>query len=101
MKYLRKDYVPRTQGIRKINGQMSTKTSKPEVLADHLETKVWNHSTLPSLPETPLFPIAQIDAGPFTEQRLKTRKARPDQVPAEIWKYVPREVHKALFSPLQ
>ena len=41
------DYVPRTQGIRKPNGHMSTKTNKPEVLAEHLAQNVWNLRDLP------------------------------------------------------
>ena len=71
---------------------MSTKAAKPEVLADHLETKVWNQRELPPFPATHIFPTAHVDSSPFTEQelmtalsRLKNRKAPgPDQLPAEI-----------------
>ena len=106
LKYLRKDYVPRTQGIKKPNGQMSTKANKPEVLATHLEKHVWNHRILPALPTAPIFPPAKVNIDPFTEQelmmalsRLKNRKAPgPDRLPAEIWKYAPRSVHRALLA---
>ena len=47
LKYLRKDYVPRTQGIRKPNGQMSSKANKPEVMAEHLKENVWKYRDLP------------------------------------------------------
>ena len=106
LKHLRKDYVPRTQGIRKPNGHMSTKANKPEVLAEHLAQNVWNLRDLPPISNTPLYDTAPIDTSPFTEQelmtalaRLKNRKAPgPDQLPSEIWKYAPREVHKALLA---
>ena len=85
---------------------MSTKTSKPEVMANHLADKVWNHRWLPELPLTPLFSPAPVDTSPFTESellsalaRLKNRRAPgPDQLPAEIWKYAPRSVHLALLA---
>ena len=65
---------------------MSTEAGKPEVLAEHLETKVWNNRALPN---TPLFPGAYTDTGPFTEQQLMTALSRsknrrapgPDQTP--------------------
>ena len=106
LKYLRKDYVPRTQGIRKPNGQMSSKANKPEVMAEHLKENVWKYRDLPPLCATPIFPPAPIDTSPFKEQelmsalsRLRNRKSPgPDQLPAEIWKYAPREVHKALLA---
>ena len=78
-----KYYAPRTQGIGKPNGQMSTKANRHEVLATHLEKHVWNHRDLP-LHLRNLF-----SPGSYTEQavmmtfaRLKTRKAAgPDQLP--------------------
>ena len=88
LKHLRKDYVPRTQGIRKPNGQMSSKANKPEVLAEHLEENVWNYRDLPPLCATPIFPPAPIDTNPFTEQefmgalsRLKNRKSPEPKPP--------------------
>ena len=85
---------------------MSTKANKPEVLAAHLETNVWNNRTLPPLPSTPRFPDAFMNTGAFTEHelmmalsRLKNREAPgPDRLPAEIWKYAPRSVHRALLA---
>ena len=76
LKYLRKDYVPRTQGIRKPNGQMSTKANKPEVLATHLEKNVWNSRALPSLPTAPIFPEGCLNSGAFTEQELMMALSR-------------------------
>ena len=75
-------------------------------MAEHLKENVWKYRDLPPLCATPIFPPAPIDTSPFKEQelmsalsRLKNRKSPgPDQLPAEIWKYAPREVHKALLA---
>ena len=60
----------------------------------------------PLYPTAPIFPEVCMNTGPFTEQelmtalsRLKNRKAPgPDRLPAEIWKYAPRTVHRALLA---
>ena len=93
-------------GDTQADGQMSTKTAEPDVMANHLADKVWNHHALPELPLAPLFSPAPVDTSPFTESELlsalallKNRKAPgPDQLPAEIWKYAPRSVHLALLA---
>ena len=106
LRFLRKSYNPKTKGVRKPNGRMSTSTEKPQVFANHLSTNVWNHIPTPPLPSTLLFPPALLDLSPFDDQdlqralsRLKHRKAAgPDGVPAELWKFAPRSVHIALLA---
>ena len=85
---------------------MSTKANKPEVLAAHLETQVWNDRHLPPVSDTPIFPPSPIDTSPSTKQELMTALAllqirKPpgtDQLRAEIWTYAPIAVHKALLE---
>ena len=85
LNYPRKDYAPRTQGIRKPNGQISTKANKLEVLATHLKKHVWNHRDLPPSPK-PLFSPGSYR---YTEQELMmaSKIAKPPDQTNYLQKY--------------
>ena len=88
------------------NGLPSTRRYKPEVLAQHLSTEVWQETALPLPYDEPISrPHPHLDK-PFTMVKLynalhrtKTGKAPgPDSIPIECSRLMPHPVKKILLS---
>ena len=96
LKFVRKPYTPKTQGVAQPNGRICSNSGKAEVLAKYLATDVWG-SQAPPISDWILHPEANITLSPFTEteldaalHRMRHRMAPgPDSVPVELWKYSP------------
>ena len=106
LKFIRKPYVPRTQGVLDSSGKICSKNQKAETLAKHLADNVWCSSHHADLNTEPLYPVADLPTTPFTEHELdnalhKMRHRRapgPDHAPVELWKFAPRPFRLLLLS---
>ena len=106
LKFVRKPYVPRTQSVIDSAGHPCSKNHKAQVLAKHLADKVWCEAPTQELPQTRLYPEADIPLHPFTESeldsalhRMRHRRAPgPDQAPVELWKFAPRHCRLLLLD---
>ena len=106
LKFIRKPYVPRTQGVLDSSGKICSKNQKAETLAKHLADNVWCSSHHADLNTEPLYPVADLPTTPFTEHELdnalhKMRHKRapgPDHAPVELWKFAPRPFRLLLLS---
>ena len=106
IKRLRTKYQHHTQSVNWPNGLPSTRRDKPEVLAQHLSTEVWQETTLPLPYDEPISsPHPHLDE-PFTMvelynalRRTKTGKAPgPDGIPMECFRLMPHPVKKILLA---
>ena len=92
LKFIRRPYVPRTQGVLDSSGKICSKNQKAETLAKHLADNVWCSSRHANLNTELLYPIADLPTTPFTEHELdmalhKMRHRRapgPDHAPVEL-----------------
>ena len=106
LKFIRKPYTPRTQGVTQPNGKICSKSQKAEVLAKYLSKEVWCPSDAPPISDRQLYPPADMPRSPFTEaefeaalQRMRHRKAPgPDGIPVELWKFAPRSFRLSLLD---
>ena len=106
LKFVRKPYTPKTQGVLQSNGKICSKAQKAETLAKYLSDEVWGHQEVPPMDPTPLYPVADMTCAPFTEaeldaalHRMRHKKAPgPDSIPVELWKYSPRHFRLSLLA---
>ena len=108
LKFVRKPYTPKTQGILQSNGKICSKAQKAETLAKYLSDEVWGHQEDPPMDPTPLYPVADMTSAPFTEaeldaalHRMRHKKAPgPNSIPVELWnwKYSPRHFRLSLLA---
>ena len=106
LKFVRKPYNPRTQGVEKPNGMICAKSQKPQVLAEHLSTKVWCKPESKPLNTEILYPEAAVSLEPFTSaeldralNKINPRKAPgPDKLPGELLKYSSRNFKRLLLD---
>ena len=106
LKFVRKPYNPRTQGVQKPNGTLCSKSQKSQVLAEHLSEHVWCSPPPKILNQAVFYPEAPVKLEPFTSAELdralnkvKTRRAPgPDKLPGELLKYSSRNFKRLLLD---
>ena len=106
LKFVRKPYTPKTQGVLQSNGRICSKSQNAETLAKYLSDTVWCHVETPDMDSHTLHPTADISHSPFTESeldlalhRMRHKKAPgPDGIPVELWKLAPRHFRLSLLA---
>ena len=106
LKFVRKPYTPKTQGVLQPNGRICSKSQKAETLAKYLSDTVWCHAETPDMDSHTLYPTADISHSPFTESELDSALHRrrhkkapgPDGIPVELWKLAPRHFRLSLLA---
>ena len=106
LKFIRRPYVPRTQGVLDSSGKICSKNQKAETFAKHLADNMWCSSQHADLNTELLYPLADLPIAPFTEHELDMalhemrhrRAPGPDHAPVDLWKFSPRQFRLLLLS---